>query len=68
MKDIFVPDYEWNAHYESPEEMVKEAGGELSDGDEFELVRLTVGAKTRYRIVNGQPIPVSVAFPDKVSG
>ena len=64
--EIFVPDYEWNAHYSSVEEAV-EAGGEfdeLKDGDEFKLVRLTVGACTTYKMVNGKAVPVAVAFPD----
>jgi hypothetical protein len=63
-KEIFVPDYEWNAHYESPEEVI--ATGELAEGEEFDLVRLTVGAKTTYRVVNGKPVPVSVAFPEGI--
>jgi hypothetical protein len=64
--EIFVPDYEWNAHYGSVEEAVT-AGcefDELKDGDEFKLVRLTVGACTTYRMVDGKAVPVAVAFPD----
>ncbi len=67
MKEIHVPDYEWNAHYESPEEMVR-LDGTLVEGEEFELVRLTVGAKTRYRIVEGKPVPVSISFPEGIKG
>jgi len=64
MTEIFVPDYDWNSHFTSPEDHV-EAGreyGESEEGSEFELVRLTVGAKTTYRIVNGKPVPVAVGF------
>ena len=64
--EIFVPDYEWNSHWNSVEEAVatgKECG-DYSEGDEFKMVRLTVGAMTTYRIVDGKPVPVSVAFPD----
>lgn len=65
MKTIFVPNDEWNAHYESPEECA--AGlidcGDIAEGDEFSLVRLEVGANTTYRIVNGKPQPVALAFP-----
>lgn len=66
--EIFVPDYEWNAHYSTVEESVK-AGfecGDFDEGDEFKMVRLTVGACTTYRIVDGKPVPVAVAFPDKL--
>lgn len=60
--DIFVPDYEWNSHWNSVEESVAEC--DYTEGDEFKMVRLTVGACTTYRIVNGKPVPVVVAFPD----
>jgi len=64
--DIFVPDYEWNAHYGSVEESVLEGMkcGDFAEGDEFRMVRLTVGACTTYRIVDGKPVPISVAFPE----
>jgi len=64
--EIFVPDYEWNSHWNSVEEAVS-AGAECGDyreGDEFKMVRLTVGACTTYRIVDGKPFPVMVSFPD----
>ena len=63
--EIFVPDYEWNAHYNTVEESV-EAGfacGDFKEGDEFKMVRLTVGACTTYKIVDGKPVPVAVSFP-----
>lgn len=65
--EIFVPDYEWNAHYSSIEEMVSSGAecGDYKEGDEFKMVRLTVGACTTYRIVDGKPVPIFVAFPDK---
>jgi hypothetical protein len=65
MKTIFVPDYEWNSHYNSPEECVLlgQQCGDFNEGDEFKLVRLEVGACTTYRVVNGKPVPVVVAFP-----
>ena len=69
MTTIFVPDGEWNTHFASPEEHI-ESGleyGESKEGSEFSLVRLTVGAKTTYRIVDGKPVVVSIAFPDALS-
>ena len=60
--DIFVPDYEWNAHYDSVEENM--TGCDYEEGDEFKMIRLTVGACTTYRVVNGKPVPVAVAFPE----
>ena len=64
--EIFVPDYEWNSHWNSVEEAVASGAecGDYNEGDEFKMVRLTVGACTTYRIVNGKPVPVVVAFTD----
>ena len=66
--DIFVPDHEWNSHYASVEEAVAEGqkDGEYQEGDEFKMVRLTVGAMTTYRVVDGKPVSVAIAFPDKL--
>ncbi len=60
--DIFVPEYDWNSHWESVNENVTECG--YAEGDEFTMVRLTVGARTTYRIVNGSAVPVAMAFPE----
>lgn len=65
-KEIFVPTYEWNAHYDSVAEAVAEGRGDYPEGAEFKMVRLTVHAETTYRIVNGQPVPVSVAYPGEI--
>ena len=66
--DVFVPDYDWNSQWESVEASVKngQGYGDFSEGDEFSMVRLTVGARTTYRIVNGVPTPVSVSFPEEL--
>lgn len=68
MKELYVPDYEWNAHYNSPEECVEQGKevGDFKEGEEFSLVRLQVFAKTTYKIVDGKPVPVSLAFPDQL--
>ena len=58
--DVFLPDDDWNDHHASPGAYVQEQG--LGEGAEFELVRATVAAKTRYRVVNGEPVVISVAF------
>lgn len=65
MVEVFVPPDEWNSHYDSPEDHIASARewGEAEEGSEFTLVRLTVGAQTTYRIVNGKPEVVSLAFP-----
>jgi len=67
--DIFVPDYEWNARYESVEAAVAsgEEFGDFDEGDEFKMVRLTVGAITTYKIVAGKAVPIAVAFPSGLS-
>ena len=64
--EIFVPDYEWNAHYASVESAVTQgqACGDYNEGDEFKMVRLTVGACTTYKIIDGKPVPVVVSFPN----
>lgn len=69
MKTIFVPEYEWGAHYESVEEYVASGQeyGDIKEGDEFKLVRLNVYACTTYRMVDGKAIPVEAAFPVKVA-
>ncbi len=66
--EVFVPDYEWNSQWDSVEQAVEEGQkyGDYSEGDEFKMVRLTVGACTTYRIVNGKAVPVAVAFPQNV--
>lgn len=68
MKTVFVPPDEWNSHYESAEDHISscQEWGECREGDEFELVRLEVGALTRYRVVDGKPVVVSMAFPDRI--
>jgi hypothetical protein len=65
MKTIFVPDYEWNAHWDSVEMAVASGKeyGEYEEGHEFTMVRLEVYAATTYKIVNGIPVVVSLAFP-----
>lgn len=60
--DIFVPDYDWNSHWGSVEESVSVC--DYAEGEEFTMVRLTVGAATTYKIVDGKPTPTRVAFPD----
>lgn len=66
--DVFVPDYDWNSQWESVEAAVKtgQEYGDLKEGDEFSMVRLTVGACTTYRIINGQPTPIVVQFPEEL--
>ncbi len=62
--DIFVPDDDWNSQWESVDEYVSAYG--YAEGEEFKMVRLTVGAFTTYRIVKGKPVPVAIAFPVKL--
>lgn len=66
--EIFVPDYEWNSHWKSVDEAVEDGKkyGDFPEGDEFTMVRITVGAATTYRIVDGKPMPINVAFPDSL--
>ena len=59
--DIVVPDYDWNSQWKSVDECASECG--YAEGEEFKMVRLTVGAFTTYRIVQGKPVPVAISFP-----
>lgn len=63
--EVFVPEYEWNAHYPSIQENLDDGleRGEYQEGDEFKMVRLLVGACTTYAIKDGKPVPVAVSFP-----
>ena len=64
--EVFVPEYDWNCQWESVEASVS-AGqecGDFSEGDEFKMVRITVGACTTYRIVDGKAVPVAISFPE----
>lgn len=67
--NVFVPDYDWNCHWSSPEEAVEEGRkyGECQDGTEFTMVRLMVGAKSTYRVIDGAPVLVSIAFPEEIN-
>lgn len=66
--DVFVQDYDWNVHWNSVDEVVEaeKQYGAYSEGHEFTMVRLTVGASTTYRICDGRPVPVAVNFPVKI--
>lgn len=63
MVEVFVGHYDWNEQYCT----VEERASGCSEGDEFELVRLTVGGLTKYRIINGAPVAMSVSFPERVT-
>lgn len=68
MITLYLPPDDWNDHYESPEECARQLAdcGDLAEGDEFSLVRVEVGTSTTYRIVNGKPQPVAIAFPEAI--
>lgn len=63
--DIFVEHADWNSHYESLEQFFSDQAEEYDDieGMEFQLLRVTVSVATRYRIKDGKPVAISVAFP-----
>lgn len=60
--EIFVARYDWNEQYGSVEEMASQC----SEGEEFELVRMTVGGCTKYKILNGAPVAMHVSFPERI--
>lgn len=66
--NVFVPDYDWNCHWGSPEEAVTEGQkyGDYPEGYDFTMVRLVVGAKSAYRIIDGVPVLTSIAFPEEI--
>jgi hypothetical protein len=63
MEDVFVSDLDWNDQFDTPDEFAELEG--LSEGAEFALVRLSVSGKTTYRIVDGKPVPVAIAFAER---
>lgn len=67
--EVFVSDYEWNAHFESPQQAADDylKYGDRKEGEEFELVRLNVIGKTTYRIVDGKAVPIAIATPDRIA-
>lgn len=67
--EIFVFDNDWNAPHASVDEAVAEGMdcGDYEEGDEFKMVRLTVGAYTTYKIVDGKAVPIAVSFPTGLS-
>lgn len=66
--DVFVPTYEWNARYSSVEEAYAKgyACGDYEEGDEFKMIRLTVGACTTYKVIDGKPVPIELSFPESL--
>lgn len=67
--NVFVPDYEWNSHWGSPEKAVTEGQkyGDYPEGYEFTMVRLVVVARSAYRIIGGVPVLTSTAPPEKTN-
>lgn len=66
--EIFITPGELAAcdQYDSAQDYVEAAAVEdvdLAEGAEFRLVRITVGAATLFKIVDGKPVPVAVSFP-----
>ncbi|WP_130358281.1 hypothetical protein [Pigmentiphaga kullae] len=63
-----MSDDDWNAHYTSPDEAAQGYVdcGDRVEGEEFDLVRVHVFAKTTYRIVNGRAMPVAIAAAREV--
>ncbi len=66
--DIFVEQADWNNHYESLEQFFSDQTEEYDDieGMEFQLLRVAVSVATTYRIIEGKPVAISVAFPTGV--
>lgn len=64
---VFVDVTDFSSQYDSPEDYVacQEIG---RDGVEFELVRMDVISKTKFRMLGGVPVPVEIAFPEDEVG
>ena len=60
----FVLSHDMPEVWVSPDEVCAEDGH--TEGAEFTLVRVTVGAAITYRVVNGKPVPTSIAFPERI--
>ena len=59
MQDTYIDDNYSAA--DSPEQFAEENGFE--EGDEFALLRVQVISRSTYKIVNGNPVQVAIAFP-----
>lgn len=46
---------------DSPEQFVADMGYE--EDDEFDLLHVQVVSKNRYKVVDGKPVQVAIAFP-----
>lgn len=57
----YIDDENYSAT-ESPESFAKECM--LLDGQEFALIHVQVISRSEYRMVNGKPVQMSIAFPD----
>ena len=67
--NVFVPNYDWNSHWDSPEKAVTEGQkyGDYPEGYDFTMVRLVVVARSAYRIIGGVPVLTSTAFPEETN-
>ncbi|MGZ8181420.1 MAG: hypothetical protein ACXWT1_05645 [Methylobacter sp.] len=63
--NILLDNDNWDMRYASVEQFVSDQM-EIDDdieGQEFELVSVSVSVVTRYQIKDGKPVAVSIAFP-----
>lgn len=66
--DILLDYDNWDMRYESVEKFVSDLM-EMDDdieGQEFRLVSVRVSVVTRYKIKDGKPVAVSIAFPTEL--
>jgi hypothetical protein len=61
MSEAYIVDECYEAT-DSPEMYANENACE--EGEEFALLRVTVISRSIYRVVNGKPIQVAIAFPE----
>lgn len=59
--DVFLCDEDGNMH-ETVEQAAESAC--VEEGEEFSVVKITVISRHTYRIVDGKPVQVAIAFPD----
>ena len=59
--DVFLDELTGQMH-ESAEQCAE--AEEAEDGEEFALVKVTVIARYVYRMVDGKPVQIQVAFPE----
>lgn len=62
---VFVESIDYNSKFKSVDEYIEIY--QPKEGEEFELVQITVIAATKYKMIEGRPQPQSMSFAESLS-